>query len=243
MLLRVLVVASSPLPGWLQQPGWLHPITRAIGHLIVHHPSFGLFVVVLCEELGIPLPIPGDVAVMTGGYLTTTGAIPYALAYLDVIFGAVIGSLVLFTLSRRFGHPFLVRFGRYIGLDARRLSQAEGWFRRWGPWAIVLGRQVPGMRIVMTALAGTLEVRYRVFITSVLLAATIWATIFIEIGRRLGREVFVFFRVLPPDALPALLLLLIVVAIVFLAFEHGYQRPKRVRATLKGAKREADQPT
>jgi membrane protein DedA with SNARE-associated domain len=243
MLLHVLVIASSPLPGWLQEPGWLHPVTRGIGHLILHHPSFGLFIVVFCEELGIPLPIPGDVAVMTGGYLTTTGAIPYALAYVAVVSGALLGSLLLFTVSRRLGHPFIVRFGRYIGLDAARLKRAEGWFQRWGPWAIVLGRQIPGMRIVMSAIAGTLEVPYRTFVPSVLVAALIWSVMFIEIGRHLGRQVFVFFRVIPADALPGLLLLIILAAIAFFAYEHGYQRPRHRRRTVKRGHREADQPT
>jgi membrane protein DedA with SNARE-associated domain len=243
MLLHVFVIASSPLPGWLQQPTWLHPLTRAIGHLIVHHPSTGLFAVVLCEELGIPLPIPGDVAVMTGGYLTTTGAIPYPLAYVDVVLGACLGSLLLFTLSRRLGHPFIVRFGRYVGLDASRLVRAEGWFRRWGPWAIIIGRQIPGMRIVLSAIAGTLEVPYRIFLPSVLVAALIWAVMFIEIGRHLGREVFVFFRLLPADALPGLLLLIVLIGIAFFAYEHAYQRARHRRRAPKGAHREADQPT
>jgi membrane protein DedA with SNARE-associated domain len=242
MLLRVLVLASTSIPAWLQEPGWLRPATHAIGRLIVHHPTLGLFSVVFAEELGIPLPVPGDVAVMTGGYLTTTGAIPYPLAYLAVVAGAMTGSLSLFTLSRRFGHPFVVRFGRYVGLDARRLVRAESWFQRYGPWAIIIGRQIPGMRIVLSALAGTLEVPYRVFVPSVLAAALIWAVMFIEIGRHLGRQVFVFFRLLPADVLPGLFLLLILVAIGFFGYEHGYQRVRNARRGVKSPKREADQP-
>src|SRR5438067_4708480 len=197
MFLRVLLAVSMPLPGWLQEPGRLHSITREIGRLVVQHPTPGLFLVIFSEELGIPLPVPGDVAVMTGGYLTTTNAIPYPLAYTAVIAGAMLGSLLNFTLCRRFGHPFVVRFGRYVGLDHKRLARAEGWFRHWGPWAIIIGRQIPGMRIYLSALAGTLEVPYRVFVPSVFVAATIWAVMFIEIGRHVGREVFVFFRLIP----------------------------------------------
>src|SRR5919197_4170662 len=101
MLLHVFLAVSTPLPSWLQEPGWLHPITRAIGHFMVEHQASGLFLVIFAEELGIPLPVPGDVAVMTGGYLTTEGRISYPLAYGAVIAGALLGSLILFTLSRR----------------------------------------------------------------------------------------------------------------------------------------------
>jgi membrane protein DedA with SNARE-associated domain len=182
--------------------------------------------VIFAEELGIPLPVPGDVAVMTGGYLTTTGAMSYPLAYLAVIAGAVLGSLVLFALSRRLGHPFVVRFGRYIGLDERRLQRAESWFRRWGPWAIIIGRQIPGMRIVLSCLAGTLEVPYRVFVPSVLLAAAIWSAMFIEIGRHLGRQVFGLFRLLPADTVIWVIFAIVVLGLGLFAYEHA---PKAMR--------------
>ena len=241
MLLHVLLAVASPIPTWLEEPGWLHPLTRTIGHFIVEHQASGLFLVIFAEELGIPLPVPGDVAVMTGGYLTTTNAISYPLAYLAVISGAVLGSLILFTLSRRLGHPFIVRFGRYVGLDARRLARAERWFRRWGPWAIIIGRQIPGMRIVLSALAGTLEVPYRVFVPSVFLAAVIWSVMFIEIGRHLGRRVFSLMRVIPADALGWVIFALVVVALGLFAYEHA-PRPRRGRQRAADSpKREADQ--
>jgi membrane protein DedA with SNARE-associated domain len=243
MLLHVFLALSYPLPGWLQEPGWLHPITRTIGHFIVQHQASGLFLVIFAEELGIPLPVPGDVAVMTGGYLTTTNAISYPLAYVAVIGGAVLGSFILFTLSRRLGHPFVVRFGRYVGLDAQRLARTEGWFRRWGPWAIIIGRQIPGMRIVLSALAGTLEVPYRVFVPSVLLAAVIWSVMFIEIGRHLGREVFALFRLIPADALGWVIFAVVMVALGIFAYEHAPKAMRGRRPAIEAPKREADQVT
>src|SRR5262249_22577360 len=75
------------------------------------HLVLGLFLVIFAEELGIPLPAPGDATITYGGYQTTTGAIPYPLAYVAVVAGATLGSFCLYTLSRRFGHPFFVRFG------------------------------------------------------------------------------------------------------------------------------------
>src|SRR4030081_1638970 len=116
-MLHVLITVQTSLPGWPQTPSWLHPLARGLGHFLHEHQALGLFGVIFAEELGIPLPAPGDVAIAWGGYLTTTGAIPLYQAYIAVVAGAVTGSLVLFTLSRHYGHPFLVRFGRYIGLD------------------------------------------------------------------------------------------------------------------------------
>jgi len=80
-MLYVLITAQlASLPGWLQTPDWLMPVSRGIGHFVRTHQTIGLFLVVFAEELGIPLPFPGDAAITYGGYQTTTGAIPFATA-------------------------------------------------------------------------------------------------------------------------------------------------------------------
>jgi membrane protein DedA with SNARE-associated domain len=217
------------LPTWLfQEPGWWLDLARAVRVFILHHQTSGLFVVIFMEEIGIPLPAPGDVAITYGGYLTTTGVIPYPLAYLAVISGAVLGSAVNLTLSRRFGRPFINRFGRYVGINDEKLGQAERAFKRWGPWAIIVGRHIPGMRIVLSALSGILNVPYRVFIPCVLVSASIWAAIFLELGRLLGPRAMEMFGLFPAHLIPWLLLGLALVAVGYVGYEHGW-KPKAWR--------------
>src|SRR5205823_10601710 len=151
------------LPAWLADPGWWHEATRAVRLFILQHQTSGLFVVILLEEIGIPLPAPGDVAVTYGGYLTTTGAIPYPLAYVAVVAGAVIGATINLTVTGRYGRPFIGRFGRYVGVSEEKLAQAERIFKRWGPWAIIVGRHIPGMRTVLSPFRGLLTCPYPFF--------------------------------------------------------------------------------
>lgn len=238
-MLALLVVIQSrftDLPQWALKPDWFPHVGRAFWHFVYQHQAAGLFGVIFAEELGIPLPAPGDVAIAWGGYLTTTGAIPLYQAYIAVIAGAVTGSLVLFSLSRHYGHPFLVRFGRYIGLDAERLERAERAFRRWGPWAIIVGRHIPGMRIVLSAFAGAFEVPYRVFVPSVLVSATAWAAIFLTLGRHLGPRSRVLFRLFPAHLLPLLLLLLLLAGVMIIALERGWRPRWRRRGPIPAAK-------
>ncbi len=233
-LSQMLLAIQNPLPGWLQQPDWTRPLRHALRVFIDQHQAAGLGLVIFAEELGIPLPVPGDVAISYAGYLTTTDAIPYYQAYLAVILGAIVGSFCLFTLNRRFGRPFLHRFGRYVGLTEPRLNRAEAFFLRWGPWAVIIGRHVPGLRIYMSAFAGISRMRYRVFVPSVAVSATIWAAIFLELGRRLGPRVRFLFRLLPAHLVPWVLGALLLVALLYLAYEHGYrqvrERPARAAA-------------
>jgi membrane-associated protein len=216
---------SNNLPDWLQEPSWWRPLTHAVQEFVRQHQSTGLFLVIFLEELGVPLPAPGDFAIMYGGYLTTTGAIPYPLAYVGVVSGAVLGSACNLTISRKYGRPFIQRFGKYVGVTEARLIRAEGLFKRWGPWAIIIGRHIPGMRIVLSALSGILGVPYRVFIPCVFVSALIWAAIFLEIGRRVGPRIREVFLVFPAHLIPWVLLGLGLLVIGYLGYEHGF-KPK-----------------
>ena len=238
-MLYVALHSSSLLPGWLQGPDWLLPATRVMAHFVRTHLVLGLFLVIFAEELGIPLPAPGDATITYGGYQTTTGAIPYPLAYLAVVAGATLGSFCLYTLSRRFGHPFFVRFGPYIGLHADRLERAEAAFKRWGPWAIILGRHVPGFRIVLSAFAGAFEFPRRLFVICVLISSSIWAAIFLELGRALGRNSRYLFRVFPAHLVPLGILLIALLWVLWLGYDHAgrHRREARRRARASASQR------
>jgi membrane-associated protein len=226
-MLTILVTAHiASLPSWLQAPDWFWPLTRDIGHLVRTHQAIGLFLVIFAEELGIPLPAPGDAAITYGGYLTTTGAISYPAAFAAVVVAATTGSFCLYSLSRRFGHPFLVRFGPYVGLTAERLERAERAFGRWGPWAVIIGRHVPGMRIVLSAFAGVFELPRRVFVPCVLVSSIAWAAIFLGVGRLLGRNSGALFRVVPAHLVPLVFVALALVWALWLVYEHRW-RPRR----------------
>jgi membrane protein DedA with SNARE-associated domain len=223
----VFFLAASP-PGWPLEPSWWHAVARDVRLFILQHQTFGLFTVILLEEVGVPLPAPGDVAITYGGYLTTRGTIPYPLAYLAVVCAAVIGATVNMTLSRRYGRRFIQRYGPWLGITPERMDRAEKLFQRWGPWAIIVGRHIPGMRIVLSALSGILNVPYRVFIPCVAVSATIWAAIFLELGRLLGPRARELFGIFPAHLIPWLILGLGVLLAGYLGYEHGF-KPKAWR--------------
>jgi membrane protein DedA with SNARE-associated domain len=137
----------------------------------------------------------------------------------------VLGSACNLTITRRYGRPFIQRFGKYVGITEEKLLRTERIFKRWGPWAIIVGRHIPGMRIVLSALSGILGVPYRVFIPCVLVSATIWAAIFLELGRHMGPRIREAFLIFPAQLIPWIGLGLALVVIGYLGYEHGF-KPK-----------------
>jgi membrane protein DedA with SNARE-associated domain len=223
MLLSLSIRLAWYLPNWAQTPDWYRPLTRLVGRFIRDHQAIGTFLVIGAEEIGIPLPAPGDAVIAVTGYLTTTGTIPFWAAFLAVVAGATLGSLGLFTVGRTYGRGFILRYGRFVGMTEERLERAEAAFQRYGPWAVIVGRHIPGMRIYLSALAGIFKMRYRVFVPCVMLSSSIWALIFLTLGRVLGRQSFRLFRLIPAHLVPYAVAVALVLALLWIALAHGWR--------------------
>jgi membrane protein DedA with SNARE-associated domain len=148
-------------------------------------------VLLYIEESGIPLPVPGDFYVAFMGRLNAGSMLGLLLAWLAIIAVVVAGSTNLYWLARRWG-PALLRHpvvSRLAHLDERRLEKARAWFDRWGPWAIIFGRHIPGFRIAITIIAATAGVPYRVFAPSVAISTAIWAAVGLWLGATVGAAI------------------------------------------------------
>jgi len=147
----------------------------------------GSLALLYIEESGVPLPVPGDVYVIYLGHLAA-GYWTHLLGYWLAIIGVVVaGSTNLYWISRRWGvrlieHPL----ARVFHLEPARLEKAKVWFDRWGVLAMIFGRHIPGFRVPLTVVAGTLKFPYRLFVPSVAVSTAIWAGVFLLIGDKLG---------------------------------------------------------
>jgi membrane protein DedA with SNARE-associated domain len=142
----------------------------------------GLFLVILAEEGGVPLPVPGDLFIAAMGFLAYQGRVSFVPTAAVVTVATVLGAGVLHAISRHAGRPLLVRVARRFGYTDAREARLEAWFARRGAAAVVIGRLVPGLRIVMTVVAGALGMAHRTFALGTFIAALIWATLYFSIG-------------------------------------------------------------
>jgi membrane protein DedA with SNARE-associated domain len=140
-------------------------------HFIEAHAQLALFLWLLLEEAGLPMPIPGDLVVLAAGARVGTGQMNLAVAVVLVEAATLLGASCLYWVARRGGRGVLYRYGKYLHLDAHRLAHAEDFMRRRGFLAVVVGRIVPGLRITSTVTAGALGVPYRVFLPACLVGS------------------------------------------------------------------------
>jgi membrane protein DedA with SNARE-associated domain len=138
----------------------------------------GLFAVILVEEAGVPLPLPGDLFIAAMGFLAHAGRASYAPTAAVVTIATVLGAGILYLLARHAGRPLIVRVARRLGYTEEREVRLEAWLARRGAAAVVLGRLIPGLRIVMTVVAGALRLRQSTFALGTLVAGLLWATVY-----------------------------------------------------------------
>ena len=151
--------------------------------LIEKFSYFGLFLILFIEEGGIPLLVPGDIFIATVSALPKTN---YFLIVLTVVSATLIGSTILFTVAQKFGHPLIVKFGPKVKITPQKIKKIERWFEKYGGWAIVVGRLIPGLRIVTPVVAGLFGISYKTFWLYSTIAAFIWANIYFVIGKFFG---------------------------------------------------------
>jgi membrane protein DedA with SNARE-associated domain len=139
-----------------------------------------LFVFVLAEQVGLPLPA---VPVLLGvGALAGTGRMSASLA-LGVALVASLGpDLVWYELGRRRG-------GRVLGLLCRLslepdscVRRAETLFMQHGRKTLLFAKFFPGLSTVASPLAGIVGIRRWQFITLDVLAVALWTGTWMSLG-------------------------------------------------------------
>jgi membrane protein DedA with SNARE-associated domain len=184
----------------------------SIADLLRRHGYLAGFLLVYAEESGVPLFISGDAFLLFVGHRLLHNAPALIAAWLGMILAVVLGASNLYLLSRRYGRRLLRhRIAGFLHLTPERMVRAEATFKRWGPWALIVGRHVPGLRLPLTVVAGLLELDFRVFAISVAVSSAAWTAAFLTLGAVFGDDVV---RSLRSRPLLYALALVVVVAVV-----------------------------
>ena len=133
-------------------------------------------------------PIPSEAVLPLAGYLVEQGDFSYALVLLTSTAGSVLGAWVLYEAARRGGRPFATRFLRFARLKPEKLDDAESWFARRGPFIVLFGRCVPGMRSLVSLPAGLLRMPRVQYLALTLVGSAVWNTVLVTVGYLLGSQ-------------------------------------------------------
>jgi membrane protein DedA with SNARE-associated domain len=140
---------------------------------IVRHGEAFVFLYVLADQLGVPVPaVP---ALLAMGALAAVGKISFPLALLLSVVASVGADLVWYTLGRTRGGGVL-RLVCKVSLEPDScVRRTENVFLRYGISALIFAKFVPGLSTVAPPLAGIVGVSLPRFVAYSSLAALLWA--------------------------------------------------------------------
>jgi membrane protein DedA with SNARE-associated domain len=130
--------------------------------------------------------IPGETLVIVAGMLASLGILDPVDLIVVVAAGAILGDSVSYQLGHRLGHPWLVRYGRRVGLDHARLARVDAFYDRHGGVAVVFGRFVGFLRALVPFVAGAAHMSYPRFLCYNAFAAVLWSTSVVLFGYFVG---------------------------------------------------------
>jgi membrane protein DedA with SNARE-associated domain len=168
---------------------WWDTVRLSITAAIAQHGLLAGFLIVLVEEMGVPVPVPGDFLMIGLGVHARQGAVPLWQALLALEVATLVGGSILYFVSVRAGRDLVYRYGRYIHLTPARLDKAELWIGKHGPVAIVVGRVTPGLRMATVIAAGVFGVPYFKFLPSLALGGFLYIALYTLLGYFVGLPV------------------------------------------------------
>jgi membrane-associated protein len=116
--------------------------------------------------------LPGEAAVLFGGFLASAGHLSVWALGVVVVVAAITGDSVGYEVGKRFG-PRLVT-SRLFSRHSDRLVQARAFLDGRGSYAIFLGRFTAFLRAATPGLAGLSGMRYRRFLAWNAAGGLVW---------------------------------------------------------------------
>lgn len=152
-----------------------------------HPVSTYAFFFLLSVAKNIVPPIPGDTALVYGGYLVGRGVLSVLPMLVVTFAGHLTGFMTVYWIARRYGRAGLNLLPLLRFADSW-IDRAERHMQRFGFVIIILNRFMPGVRTVIPLTVGLVKIPARIVVVCAALSIAIWNTLLIYTGAAVGRS-------------------------------------------------------
>jgi membrane protein DedA with SNARE-associated domain len=119
-----------------------------------------IFFIAMSCDIGIPFPFVLDTIVFFTTYKVGALSWPVLLVIVMLLGGSLLGTSIIYWVSRLLGTRFVDWIGRRSKFLRRNLEQFQNRLGKWTIPVIVAARLTPGLMQVSSVAAGTLRIRY-----------------------------------------------------------------------------------
>lgn len=160
---------------------WITDIMSQFGYI-------GVFLLIMLENI-FP-PIPSEVILTFGGFMTTYSEMTRMGVILASTAGSVAGAVILYGIGRLVDvkrlEKIVDRWGHLLRLTRKDVHRADAWFDRYGVWTVFFCRLVPLIRSLISIPAGMSNMGLWLFLLLTTLGTLLWNTILVSVGAAVG---------------------------------------------------------
>jgi membrane protein DedA with SNARE-associated domain/rhodanese-related sulfurtransferase len=150
----------------------------------LHYVYIILFLWVLAEQLGVP--IPSTPLLLTAGTLTGTHKAHLALVLLVVVAACAVSDSIWYFLGKKYGGAVVKLLCRMSMESATCVRKTTNIFTQHGSKALLIAKFIPGLATVAAPIAGQTAMPYPTFLAYDLAGALIYALTLTLAGRFFG---------------------------------------------------------
>lgn len=191
----------------------------------------GVFLLILIENI-FP-PIPSELILLFGGFMTTYTKLNIIVMVISATLGSLIGALLLYKIGTIFDKEKLKilisgKLGKVLNLKNSDIDNANKWFSNEGQKTVFFCRFIPLIRSIISIPAGMNKMKISKFITYTLLGSVIWNLVLIIIGHIVGRNWKAILKIFKLYSRFALLLLFISLMILIIKYYKNKSKEQNI---------------
>ena len=192
---------------------------------------FGIFFLIFVENI-FP-PIPSEVVLLFGGFMTTYSKLSVPFMVLFSTLGSVAGAIVLYYIGKILNKDRLKKIvagkiGKVLRLKVNDIEKAVCWFDTKGNKTVFFCRFIPVVRSLISIPAGMSEMSMSKFLLYTFAGSSIWNTVLLIIGNRVGNNWKDILYIMNQYS-HIVLILLILDLIIFLFYFCSFRSKKKKR--------------
>jgi len=146
----------------------------------------GIFTMMALESTFVP--IPSEAVMIPAGYLVQQGTMNFPLSLLCGVTGSVAGAYFNYFMALWLGRPFILRYGKYVGVSKEKFLKVDEYFHNHGEITTFIGRLIPVVRHLISFPAGLGRMNHVKFTIYTALGAAFWVTVLLSLGFLIGEN-------------------------------------------------------
>lgn len=136
-------------------------------------------------------PIPSEVILAFGGFMTTKTVLNEVGVIISATIGSTIGAIVLYLIGKILNKERLEKIvsgkvGKVLRLKPQDIEKADKWFDTKGQKTVFICRFIPIVRSLISIPAGMSEMKIWKFLLYTVFGSAIWNTVLVLLGKKLG---------------------------------------------------------